>query len=285
MSTTWTPPRYPAGHPQAGRIIVDPEAEALERMDLMSPQPAPEQAKPAPATAAPTPPGGTPRTLSSLLPGGEASQDAQPAQRPGIEAAASLVALALALVAIWAVTRPLATPAPTTAAPTAAPTVQATPAATSEPAVTALPPDAAPRALVAYFDYQDAGSAVAIENGVRYQIVGRAGSRWLLITTEAGARVWALAEDLGVTVDPDLPDLSPPLPPAPAAPARPVAPAAPVLCTDATAPFRATIEVPPGPKPSDIGGIAGGWSCVSQEDALAKAEQNAALIRAKWSTP
>lgn len=271
--STYTPSRYPAGHADAGRIIVDPEDAALSQMDAM----------PTPATPAASDPT-TQRPLSALLPGAVQPEEIPPPPRPAMVAAASLVAVGLLLVAFWGVSRPA--PLAPRVMPTAAPTAPPTPAATSAPTITALPPDAAPRALVGWFDYQDAGTAVAIERGVRYQVIGRAGMRWLLITTEAGARVWALAADLDIPVDLALPDLAPPAPLPTARPAPAAQPAADAdACTEATAPYRATVTVPLGPRPGDVGGYAVAWSCTSQQDAQDKAEAGAADIRAKWATP
>lgn len=237
--TTWTPPRYPAGHQHAGKIIVDPEEElalaeaqaTLDAMDAMS-DPAPTPA-PVPA-AAPV----SSRSLADLLPQPAAVERSTAVATTRERAIVGAGLAVLLLVGGWSLfsssaPRRVAAPA---VAPTAAPTVEPTPFATSAPSSTALPPDTLPRAIVGWFDYADPASAVPLERGVHYQLIARAGDRWLRIRTDAGAEVWALAEDLDRAVDRALPDLAPRPTARPAvapAAAPAVAPVAPV-CREVT---------------------------------------------------
>jgi hypothetical protein len=127
------------------------------------------------------------------------------------------------------------------AQPAAAPTIASQPTAqvagtpTSPPATaaptsapTAVPASAAtlPRAVVAYHDYRDAGTATALEAGRAYTPVGRAGMAWLLLDVGAPRPVWVRAADAGLTVDPALPDHTP----------RPTAAPAPVSVPPAAPP-------------------------------------------------
>jgi hypothetical protein len=268
MSTTWTPPRYPAGHPQAGAIIVDPEDDFLGEQPAEAPAPEPVKPEPAQAPSA----GAAPRAFADLLPGAQVPKP--PRTRDALTTAAIAI-LAVGLL-VWGATRQGPPSAPQGQATAQVPTVvvpTAGPAATNAPASTALPPNVAPRALVAFFDYRDKSTATPIERGTAYTPIGRAGDRWLLIQVGDG-QVWALAEDLGATVDPALPDLAP-RPPAPAPTAAPVsAPAsAPSTCVQVVIPL-------------DVADVAGvpigrveGLGCTVAE-AQANADALAAELRA-----
>lgn len=248
--TTFIPERYPAGHPKAGSIIPT-AAEAAElalvaELDAMpvAPKPAPV-AEPAPPRPAPLP-----DSLAGLLPTLPAdptrtSEDTPLEERPPHQvmlAGALLAGVIVILVALaaWSLWRSSQLSAASTPTATALATPLATPAATSAPTTTALPPDSLPRAIVGYFDFQDPGSAVPLERATHYQIVGRAGQQWLLVETDAGARVWVLGADIDHAVDQGLADLTPRRPqpaavPAASAPAAPAA-AAPCQTVEATHP-------------------------------------------------
>lgn len=318
MATATDFARYPAGHPLAGKIIIDSEREAEEAvvaaMDAM-PDPAPRTPLTPPAGSRfarseaperpPEPPAGStgsttgsrfvapipPGEHRPLAPAGEKVAGGRRVTRQQLlVAAGALVLLAVfAIIGAWgSVTSGSASPA-SAPTPAAGATAVATPFPSSSPSVTALPPDTLPRAIVGWFDFQRPDTAVALDRATHYRIIGRAGTRWLMLATDADAHVWVLAEDVGLAVDPSLPDLAPrptAVPPAPR-PAQPAAsaPQAPAACTEATAQYHATVAVPAGERPTDVGGYGGGWSCVSQADANAKAQANADAIRAQWGHP
>lgn len=242
MSTTWTPARYPAGHPEAGKIIPsdaeEQELQAVAAMDALPEAPrvtppagsrfAPIDA-PAPPANAPAPPA-PPAHVAPVAPGHRRPFAQAPTVRRGASRQQLQVAGgALALLAVFALVAALLgrQDAPTVAR--VAPTAPSTPwptIATTAPTTAPLPPDAVPRAIVGWFDLQDPATAVAIEGGTRYRTVARGGARWLLIALDGGGQVWVLAEDLAVAVDPTLADMLPTRPPAPpaAAPAPAAAP-------------------------------------------------------------
>lgn len=271
--TTWTPLRYPAGHPDAGAIILDPDDDALATEPAAPAEtPKAEDRTPKPATPATSGAAAAPRRLSELMPG--AATPKPPKTRDALTTGA--IALVAVGLLVWGATRqapPSAPPAlptaqvPTVLVPTAPPTVD------TAPAVTAMPPNTTVRALVAYFDYRDESTATPLERGVAYEPIGRAGDRWLLVRV-GGAEVWALAEDLGAVVDTTLPDLTPraPVYVPPAAPAY-VPPAAPAAC----------VEVVIGLDVSDAAGVplghVEGVGC-TVADAQANAEQLSAELRA-----
>jgi hypothetical protein len=268
MSTTWTPPRYPAGHPQAGAIIVDPEDDFLGEQPAEAPAPEPVKPEPAQAPSA----GAAPRAFADLLPGAQVPKP--PRTRDALTTAAIAI-LAVGLL-VWGATRQGPPSAPQGQATAQVPTVvvpTAGPAVTSAPTSTALPPNVAPRAIVGRFDFQDPATAVALERGTAYEPIARAGDRWLLVRVE-GAEVWALAEDLDTAVDPALPDLAPRPPvyvPPAAAPAAP--PAAAPACREAVVAYQV----------SDGAGVPIGYiegrGC-SEGEAQANADALAAELRA-----
>ena len=303
--TTFVPPRYPDWHAKAGRIIATAEEVAeLEALKQIDDLPAPKLTPPAGSRYAaqaeadpPAAPAAAPADLSdriaapiapdqrrplSELAGerlaGSGRETGKPAagDRERGNAVAGAVILAIVALVVYVAARqaPLAEqPAalPTAAVPTsAAPT--AGPAATNAPTSTALPPNMAPRALIAYFDYTDATSATPLERGTAYEPIGRAGDRWLLVRA-GDAQVWALAEDLGVVVDPALPDLAPRQPAyvPPAAPAY-VPPSAPAACV------QVTIGIDVSDARGPIGHVEGVGCTVAE--AQANAEQLAAELRA-----
>jgi hypothetical protein len=122
---------------------------------------------------------------------------------------------------------------------------------------------------------------VAIERGERYRILGRSGTRWLLIELVSGGKVWALAEDLGRDVDMGLVDFTPPPPtaaPAPPAPAPVAAP--PCRQVTVTREVTADIVTESGYVLRDVPiGTVEGRGC-TQAEAEANAAQLEAQVRA-----
>jgi hypothetical protein len=314
MSSITDIPRYPAGHPEAGKIIVKAEDLILATMDLMAKPPDPdvERLYAAPGSSVMPPPGSrfsrsgagereavppapaaepTGRFAEPIAPGARKPLVDKPAERQAkvnqrLVVAAGALALLAVLMTVSVIGSRSAVPA-APAGPTAVPTMPATPAATSGPTLTAMPPNTAPRALVGYFDYGDPTTATPIERGTTYTPVGRAGQRWLLVELDGGGRVWAVAEDLGATVDPALPDLAAraPASAAPAPPAAPMrpgasAPAVPAVPSCAWVEVRRDVYDDTG---TPIGFVVSG-GC-GQAEAEANAQAEAEKMRARRSAP
>lgn len=254
-----------------GRIIVHPPTET-----------APEAAPPAAA-----------RPVRALDPGAHVSMDlpgapvetaepGAPSFTPRQLAGAAALALLVAAALIVLITR--ATPAPAAgplAQSTIAPPATTQPTASPEPTPFGAPLNAA---IVAYFDYQRPDTATALENGTRVQPIARIGQAWVLLALADGGEVWVRWGDLPSPTLADLPDRAPAAAPPPTAPpaepqdiAAPQQPGpasgAPAPCDEASATYRVAQEVPPY-------GRVLGLSCVSLDEAAARAGALAAELRA-----
>jgi hypothetical protein len=222
-----------------------------------------------------------PRSLADLLPKPEEIRKDAQRITPQKMTRAELATLAVvALMAAFILMYAWATPN----APTAPPQAQVTALATAPAVVPTIAPTAAPAALVAYFDYRDPASVAPITANQITRVVGQAGDGWRLVDV-GGARVWIAADQVptGVPAADPLPDLAPRRPTAaPIAPTPVVQPVVapappPVPCTQENATYRVHRQVLVGTMPI---GEVNGWSCTSQAEAIAHADEQEAQVRA-----
>lgn len=275
--TAYVPPRYPAGHPEAGKIIIDDE-EADESPDLAAQATAQGPVKPSDAARQ--------RSIAELLP----ASRAQPTTDQRGPALLLAVVGAAALICVMLIVRPSEpTGAPAQSTGSARPTAQAGAQSTGATAqagaqATGAPDRALDRAVVAY-DAPDGRALGAIDAGRTYTLVARAGDAWAQIAAGESGTVWVRARDLGSPSLTALPDLrqptAAPIPPPAPAPAPDIGvrlfPSTAVPCTEQTAGYRTHRTV------YDDGGVplgaVVGWSCVSQADADANAAAEVAAMR------
>lgn len=100
-------------------------------------------------------------------------------------------------------------------------------------AVTAVQPtyvSTLSHAVVARWDYRDAGTSTALDAGTAYTLTGQAdGGAWLLITLDSGRAIWVPGAAVDVDSSATLPDYTPKPTPVPA-PVYVAPPAPPLVC-------------------------------------------------------
>lgn len=247
--TSTTLHRYPAGHPQAGKIIVD-EQDLLTLLDVIEDETT-AQVDEQPAHPAAAKPTQAPRALADFLPKlDQPAATAQPAPEPlspqaKVQTAFVALFVLIALVAATQFLQPRSTATPATL-----------PTATLAAAPAAVAPTTAPVLTVLAYAAPDGAQIGPVSLAALPAPIGRYGtSDWLYFefAPPTGA-VWLKASELGMQVNPTLKDMKPAPYNPPAAPAwtEPVAESAPAEAAPVERPdlhAQPTVDIPPTPVP------------------------------------